>query len=54
MLGNTICPQKSVVCFDINHYRNIFLISKVDDVNGGRNSLLFKPVFYFQWWASNL
>ena len=26
MLGNTICPQKSVVCFDTNHYRNIFFL----------------------------
>ena len=53
MLGNTRCRQKNVVCFDTNHYRNIFL-KKVADVNGGRNSLLFNPVFYFQWWTSNL
>ena len=25
MVGNTTCPQKSAVCFDTNHYRNIFL-----------------------------
>ena len=29
MLGNTISPQKSAVCFDTNHYRNIFLFQKL-------------------------
>ena len=29
MLGNTISPQNSVVCFDTNHYRNIFLFQKL-------------------------
>ena len=47
MLGNTICPQKSVACFDINHYRNIFLISKVANVNGGRNISCLNQYFIF-------